>query len=104
MIFIADVGLPAGARRGLAAYQAGVNRRQTYEDQVADAKAAFKRHNNKRNATFRVVRSTLTVMCAGARRCCYCEDSVADEIDHIMPKDLYPERTFIWENYIYACG
>lgn len=43
-------------------------------------------------------------MCAGARRCGYCEDSAADEVEHIWPKDLYPERVFAWSNYLYACG
>jgi len=50
------------------------------------------------------VRQTLTQMCCGARRCGYCEDSVADEVEHIKPKDLYPEAVFVWENYLYACG
>jgi uncharacterized protein (TIGR02646 family) len=43
-------------------------------------------------------------MCSGARRCCYCEDSVADEVEHIRPKDWYPESVFVWEHYLYACG
>ncbi len=43
-------------------------------------------------------------MCAGARRCGYCEDSAADEVEHIRPKDLYPELVFAWHNYLYACG
>jgi hypothetical protein len=34
----------------------------------------------------------------------YCEDSLADEIEHIRPKDLYPEQVFVWENYVFACG
>jgi hypothetical protein len=34
----------------------------------------------------------------------YCEDSVADEVEHFRPKDLYPEFVFAWENYLYACG
>ena len=28
----------------------------------------------------------------------------ATNIEHIKPKDLYPERTFVWENYLLACG
>ena len=40
----------------------------------------------------------------GARRCGYCEDSDGDEIEHIKPRDLYPEKTFAWENYLLACG
>jgi uncharacterized protein (TIGR02646 family) len=51
-----------------------------------------------------VVRETLAEMCPGARRCGYCEDSLADEVEHIKPKNLYPELTFVWENYLYACG
>jgi len=43
-------------------------------------------------------------MCSGARRCVYCEDSVADEVEHIHPKDLYPNFCFHWDNYVYACG
>ena len=34
----------------------------------------------------------------------YCEDSVADEVEHFRPKDLYPEVVFAWMNYLYACG
>ena len=44
------------------------------------------------------------MMCSGARRCGYCEDSVGDEVEHIKPKDLYPEDVFVWENYLLACG
>ena len=43
-------------------------------------------------------------MCSGARRCVYCEDSVGDEVEHIRPKDFFPEMCFVWENYVYACG
>ena len=34
----------------------------------------------------------------------YCEDSVADEIEHFRPKDLYPEYVFVWMNFLYVCG
>src|SRR5262249_32568442 len=34
----------------------------------------------------------------------YCEDSVGDEVEHVRPKDLYPEAVFVWENYLYVCG
>jgi hypothetical protein len=43
-------------------------------------------------------------MCSGAKRCCYCEDSAADEVEHIEPKDLFPEKTFDFDNYLYSCG
>jgi hypothetical protein len=34
----------------------------------------------------------------------YCEDSVADEVEHFKPKAFYPELVFAWDNYLYACG
>ena len=34
----------------------------------------------------------------------YCEDSYADEVEHIRPKHLYPEAVFAWPNYLYTCG
>ena len=34
----------------------------------------------------------------------YCEDSCADEVEHIQPKDLYPDVVFAWSNYLYSCG
>jgi uncharacterized protein (TIGR02646 family) len=64
----------------------------------------FGRNNTSTNPTFIQVRKSLTRMCSGARRCIYCEDSCADEVEHIKPKDLYPDAVFVWENYLYACG
>lgn len=43
-------------------------------------------------------------MCSDPERCVYCEDSAADEVEHIQPKDLYPCLVFVWANYVYACG
>ena len=83
-------------------YQAEVDAAGTYARQVAAGKDLYDRYSD--NAAFQVVRNRLAVMCSGARRCGYCEDSVGDEIEHIKPKDLYPERTFVWKNYLLACG
>ncbi len=43
-------------------------------------------------------------MCNSTRRCVYCEDSIGDEVEHIYPKDIYPDKCFSWDNYVYACG
>jgi hypothetical protein len=29
---------------------------------------------------------------------------LGDEVEHIYPKDLFPEKCFDWNNYVYACG
>jgi uncharacterized protein (TIGR02646 family) len=104
MIRLPDVWLPADARLGLERLQSRIDSVVSYRERVAEAKRTFALNNRPGNATFRVVRSKLTEMCSGARRCCYCEDSAADEVEHIKPKDLYPQEVFLWENYLYACG
>jgi len=43
-------------------------------------------------------------MCSGAERCHYCEDSKADEVEHLLPKDVYPDHCYSWSNYFYSCG
>ena len=54
--------------------------------------------------SFDIGSASKTRLCSSARRCGYCEDSVGDEVEHIKAKDLYPERTFVRENYLLACG
>ncbi len=51
-----------------------------------------------------LLRTQLEKMCANPRRCAWCEDSDANQIDHIRPKALYPEQTFAWPNFLRACG
>ncbi|HXD32267.1 MAG TPA: hypothetical protein VN643_14195 [Pyrinomonadaceae bacterium] len=104
MIKLRRTSLPAVAKKNLGTFQSKIDILADYAQKVAAAKTQFSLRNNRRNQTFVEVRKALTKMCAGARRCVYCEDSCADEIEHIKPKDLYPESTFLWENYVYACG
>ena len=88
----------------MAEYQRDVNARSTYPERVDRAKKKFKACNTKRNRTFAAVRRKLAELCGGIRRCMYCEDSVADEVEHFKPKDLYPQVVFAWRNYLYSCG
>jgi hypothetical protein len=104
MIQLPHSVLPAATQTQLEEFQRAIDDIPLYADKVSAAKERFERYNRRSNATFKVIRSTLTSMLSGARRCGYCEDSYADEVEHVRPKDLYPELTFIWENYIYACG
>lgn len=104
MLHLSDPGLPAPTHRSLAAYQDKVDAAGGYPEQVEMGKILFKRYSRKTNPVFRVVRRRLADMCPGAQRCCYCEHSAGYEIEHIAPKSLYPESTFIWENYLLVCG
>jgi uncharacterized protein (TIGR02646 family) len=104
MIRIRRRPLPSEAQSLLDRYQADVGRQAAYENRVKEAKRLFGQRNKQRNPAFREVRAALTEMCHGARRCMYCEDAPADEVEHFRPKDLYPELVFAWSNYLYACG
>lgn len=96
--------LPREVSDKLGEYQKQVDDAGDYAAQVAEAKDRFGSRNRNSNATFNAVKAKLIEMCNGSRRCMYCEDSVADEVEHFRPKDLYPEVVFAWNNYFYACG
>jgi hypothetical protein len=104
MIPLPPITLPTNARTKLRGYQATIDGKTSYALRVAEAKRRFSQHNKTTNTTFQAVKLALTATCSGVRRCHYCEDSCADEVEHFRPKDLYPEATFVWENYLYACG
>lgn len=104
MIQLLDIALAPATTAGLRALQAEVDAAGSYAEQVAEGKRLFDLRNTPGNAIFDEVKRTLYRMCSGARRCAYCEDSAADEVEHIRPKDLYPQVVFAWSNYVYACG
>ena len=78
----------------LKEFQDQISLEDTFTKRSARAKSSFSLKNKKGNKTFDAVKEKLTLMCSGARRCVYCEDSVGDEVEHILPKDLYPDHCF----------
>lgn len=103
MIRLPEKALPEAVGRQLERWQAEVDALGSHAEQVAAAKKRFHQRNTPRNRTFVAVRRHLLKLCSGAMRCGYCEDSAADAVEHIWPKDLYPEWVFAWRNYLYAC-
>jgi uncharacterized protein (TIGR02646 family) len=104
MLYLADKPLPAKAALLLNEYQNAVDDKPTFAEKVKAGKDTFSKYNNKTNAAFKAVRENLAEMAGGTIRCNYCEDSNANQVEHIYPKHFYPERCFVWENYCYACG
>lgn len=104
MIHVDSLPLPDDAQAQLDEYQSQIDAKPTYKEQLKKAKSSFSSKNRKSNRTFEAVKKALHRMCSGARRCHYCEDSAADEVEHFYPKDLYPEYCFSWGNYLYSCG
>ncbi len=104
MLQLTDTPLPGNALRWLRSWQSEIDALPDYATRVAEAKRQWSLKNKKSNKTFGIVKDTLTRMQGKLRRCAYCEDSLADEVEHIRPKDLYPESVFAWNNYLYVCG
>ena len=104
MVRLPSVKLPPTANERLQAWQREIDELADYAERVHAAKQRFGQRNKPDNATFRVVREFLKLMCHGVVRCVYCEDSLADQVEHTWPKDLYPEFVFVWVNYVLICG
>lgn len=102
MIKLPAVTLSEGTLLTLSGFQQDVNSQLSYAQQVTRGKLLFEQKSSSQ--AFRPVREALGRLCAGARRCCYCEDSQATDIEHIWPKDFYPELVFNWDNYLYGCA
>lgn len=102
MVKLDDIDLSEGCLNSLKKYQQEIDLLTSFHDQVEKAKKIWPAR--KQNMPFEEVKEALKKMCSGAKRCHYCEDSYADEIEHIHPKNLYPQHTFEWDNYLYACG
>jgi len=106
MLKIADRALAASASKVLASIQATVDGAADYSGRVTAADVEWKAKGGtaaKKDA-FKLIRETLASMCVGPVRCAYCEDSLADEVEHIQPKSLFPQHAFVWTNYLFACG
>ncbi len=104
MLRAPERSLSPSASGTLRGYQAEIDALETFPERVAAARTRFRSRNRQQNAAFQEVRETLAEMCGGVRRCMYCEDSMADEIEHVKPKVLYPGSVFVWRNFLYACG
>lgn len=101
MIRISPMDLTLETQTALEKLQETVDALPTYADQVNEGKRLFKA--TRPGASFRPVLGALKQMCSGARRCHYCEDSAAIDVEHIWPKEYYPNLVFSWENYLYGC-
>jgi hypothetical protein len=106
MLAVTEKPLPEDAQAVLNDLHTEVVGEPDYPSRVLKAGALWREKTNTapRRSAFRTIRATLESMCVGVRRCAYCEDSLADEVEHNYPKNLFPDLTFQWSNYLFACG
>ena len=97
--------LPPRLQAHLQGEQRKVDLLTAFQAKVDEAKRLWKnKKNSATNASFiNDIYNTLAQMNISVRVCNYCEANEADDIEHIYPKSFFPERAFVWENYLLAC-
>lgn len=100
MINIPIKSLDTDTLSKLEKLQLKIDRKSTFSQKAAKAQSSWDSKNAK---TFRKVIDTLLLMNISKGICNYCEQNESNDIEHIDPKSFFPEKTFVWENYILAC-
>lgn len=85
--------------------QSDINSMASFQEQADRAGQLWGRKSNSQagKRAFEEIKGTLIAMCVGVELCNYCEQSEASDIEHILPKSLFPAQAFVWENYLLAC-
>ncbi|HEX5753211.1 MAG TPA: hypothetical protein VFZ09_43830 [Archangium sp.] len=102
MIRMQSRELPAETLAELADLQQEIDNHPTYLERVRAALELWP--SRRRRKVFDRVEKELGDMCPGLKRCMFCEDNGAYQIEHFRPKALYPKLVYAWANYLFACG
>lgn len=89
----------------LNSQQADIDGQASYEQQVKRAAILWdgKEASIAKKAAFLEIKAKLIENAVGKHYCSYCEHNEHSDIEHIYPKGLYPNKAFVWENYMWAC-
>jgi uncharacterized protein (TIGR02646 family) len=104
MIQLATKVLDESINLELSNLQAEINKGLFFKEKVKKAQSLWVSKGGVRGrAAFEIIRKELYSLCVFEGVCNYCEQSEANDIEHIFPKSFFPEKTFAWENYLLAC-
>lgn len=92
--------IEATTKTALSSLQSQVDKADTQAEKYAKAKALF---SNKNTKAFKDIKKKLGAAAPPGDACVYCERDRYRDIDHIRPKRHYPQESFVWENYVFAC-
>lgn len=97
--------LAANLDAHLSSEQRKVDAQVSFATRAAKAKSLWDNKNStlSKKTKFEAIYQTLAGMCISVGICNYCEANEANDIEHIYPKAFFPERAFVWENYLLAC-
>ncbi|WMX15866.1 hypothetical protein [Aureispira sp. CCB-E] len=101
---------PTTIRKGILNHlqklQKDIDALPDYKTKVKQAKVLWqnKKKTNAQKAAFNRVEKELQKIAIGTNNYCnYCEANIGTTIEHIYPRGLYPNKTFVWENYLWTC-
>ncbi|AQR66021.1 hypothetical protein BXU06_13875 [Aquaspirillum sp. LM1] len=96
---------PDSALQHLQAIQAEIDACADFDLRAkkADSKWNSKTRSQAGEQAFAKVREQLKQESVGAGLCCYCEQNEATDIEHVLPKSLFPGQAFAAHNYLLAC-
>jgi len=105
MLQLASKDLSEAASTRLTRLQSRIDDVSTFAQKAKKSTSLWDNKSTSRiGATaFNEVRDTLSEMCVSVKICNYCEQNEANDIEHIYPKSLFPDQTFVWSNYLLAC-
>ena len=104
MIRLKSKALTGATQKELDALQAKINAEPDFTAKAKKAQALWdSKGGSKGKLAFKEVSKELLALCVFTGICNYCEQSEANDIEHIFPKSFFPAHTFNWENYILAC-
>jgi uncharacterized protein (TIGR02646 family) len=99
MVPIRPPVLPSHIAKMLTASQNEVNAMSSFGDQVTQASIKW-----KAKVDFGLMRTILAKSISPKEVCQYCGYGEETDIEHIYPKSHFPEKCFLWENYLLACA
>ncbi|AEI51762.1 HNH endonuclease [Runella slithyformis] len=104
MIQLASNDLDKDVQQELDKLQNKVNKETTFAKKVKKARSLWNSKGGiKGKQAFNKITTQLYDLCVYEGICNYCEQSEANDIEHIYPKSFFPDKTFLWENYLLAC-
>lgn len=88
----------------LSNIQNTINEQETFIKKVSKAQSLWKsKGGSHTRKEFENIKLKLSDLCVYHEICNYCEQNEANDIEHVSPKSFFPEKTFVWENYILSC-
>jgi hypothetical protein len=102
-----SVSISLNTQNILRSNQTDIDAQPDFSAKVARAKALWstKISTHSKETAFKNVITTLKKAYYGEEGICqYCENNEGTDIEHIYPKGHFPERAFVFENYLWACS